>query len=103
MATTELPDPDLAPYSDAQVRFAVTAWPMRAAEELRSALTFRALARAACQASIPEPWPARFAAAVHDEVRHDLLQLGGIDHGLATTVGRPEREAHPLLRRERPE
>jgi hypothetical protein len=73
MVTTELPDPDLAPYSDAQVRFAVTAWPMRAAEELRSALTFRALARAACQASIPEPWPARFAAAVHDEVRHARL------------------------------
>jgi hypothetical protein len=65
--------PDLAPYSDEQIRFAVTAWPLRAAEELRSALIFRALAQAARGAGIAEPWPRRFAAAGRDEVRHARL------------------------------
>jgi hypothetical protein len=46
---------------------------MRAAEELRSALIFRALTRAATVAKVPLPWPERFAAAVHDEVRHAKL------------------------------
>jgi hypothetical protein len=73
LSTTELPEAVLAPYSDAQVRFAVTAWPMRAAEELRSALIFRALSRAAAVCGMPEPWPARFAAAMRDEVRHSRL------------------------------
>jgi hypothetical protein len=71
--TTELPEPDLAPYTKAQVAFAIDAWPMRAAEELRSAWIFRALARAARAARIPEPWPARFAEAMRDEVRHARL------------------------------
>ncbi len=46
---------------------------MRAAEELRSALVFRALARAARDAGMQEPWPASFAAGVHDEVKHARL------------------------------
>jgi len=73
MGTTELPAPVLAPYSNAQLRFAVAAWPMRAAEELRSALIFRALSRAAGVCGMPEPWPTRFVAAMRDEVRHARL------------------------------
>jgi hypothetical protein len=73
MVTTDLPLAVLTPYSDAQVRFAIAAWPMRAAEELRSARIFRALSRAARVAGLCEPWPSRFAAAMHDEVRHARL------------------------------
>lgn len=73
MGTTDLPGAILAPYSDAQVRFAIEAWPMRAAEELRSARIFRALSRAARVAGLCEPWPTRFAAAMRDEVRHARL------------------------------
>jgi hypothetical protein len=46
---------------------------MRAAEEHRSALIFRALASAARAAGIPSPWPAEFARAAHDELRHVRL------------------------------
>ena len=46
---------------------------MRAAEELRSALIFRALARAARDAGMVEPWPTRFHATVRDELRHARL------------------------------
>ena len=53
--------------------FAAAAWPMRAAEELRSALIFRALARAAAAAKLPEPWTKRFAAMVGDEIGHARL------------------------------
>ncbi len=70
---TDLPAPVLAGYGEAQVRFASAAWPMRAAEELRSGLIFRALARAARAAAMPEPWPTRFALAVGDEARHARL------------------------------
>jgi hypothetical protein len=73
MSTRDLPLPDLAPYAAEQIRFAVAAWPMRAAEELRSAGIFRALAEASRVAGVPPPWPARFAAAVRDEVRHARL------------------------------
>jgi hypothetical protein len=69
----ELPAPVLGAFDDAQLRFAREAWPMRAAQELRSALIFRALARAARGARFPEPWPSRFAGAVRDELRHTRL------------------------------
>jgi hypothetical protein len=71
--TTDLPAPVLDGYGDAQLRFAAMAWPMRAAEELRSALIFRALARASRDAAMPGPWPVRFAVAVRDEIRHARL------------------------------
>jgi|HubBroStandDraft_6_1064221.scaffolds.fasta_scaffold217539_1 hypothetical protein len=73
MGATDLPGAALGPYGEAQVRFAVAAWPMRAAEELRSALIFRALSRAARDCDMPPPWPARFASAMRDEVRHARL------------------------------
>lgn len=69
----DLPAPVLDGYGDAQVRFAAMAWPMRAAEELRSALIFRALARAARAAAMPDTWPMRFALAARDETRHARL------------------------------
>jgi hypothetical protein len=68
-----LPEPELAPYTDAQLRFSVAGWPMRSAQELRSALVFRALARAARALPLASPWPERFASAVHDELRHARL------------------------------
>jgi hypothetical protein len=71
--TTDLPAPALAPYTAAQLRFATLAWPMRASEELRSARIFRALAQASRVVGLPDPWPARFASAVRDEVRHARL------------------------------
>lgn len=68
-----LPAPDLEAYSPEQVRFAVAAWPMRAAEELRSALIFRALARAAREGGLSTAWILRFASAARDEIRHTRL------------------------------
>src|ERR1019366_9730047 len=70
---TDLPAPALDGYDAAQIRFAAMAWPMRAAEELRSGLIFRALAQAARAAAMPDPWPTRFAMAVRDEARHARL------------------------------
>jgi hypothetical protein len=69
----DLPAPDLSPYGEAQVKFAIAAWPMRAAEELRSARIFRALWRASRAAGVPEPWPARFESGMRDELRHARL------------------------------
>lgn len=69
----DLPAADLSSYSEACVRFARDAWPLRAAEELRSALIFRGLTRASLALAIPEPWPSRFAAAVRDELGHARL------------------------------
>src|SRR4051812_11014620 len=68
-----LPPVDLTGFTPRQVIFAAAAWPMRAAEELRSALIFRALTRAAVAANLPEPWRKRFAARVVDEIRHARL------------------------------
>jgi hypothetical protein len=92
----DLPAPELAPYGEAQVKFAIAAWPMRAAEELRSALIFRALWRASLAASLPEPWPARFESGMQDELRHARL---------CTSVGArlgapaPTYDARPVLAR----
>jgi len=71
--TAELPAPELSAYSEVQRAFAVAAWPLRAAEELRSALIYRALTAASRAAGMPAPWPSRFAEVVRDEVRHARL------------------------------
>lgn len=68
-----LPSPALGAFNNDQLRFARDAWPMRAAQELRSALIFLALVRAASSACFPDPWPSRFDAAVGDELRHTRL------------------------------
>ncbi len=69
----ELPPPSLTGFTPAQIAFAVLAWPMRAAEELRSALIFRALSSAARRVPALAGWTERFAAMVADEIRHTRL------------------------------
>jgi P-aminobenzoate N-oxygenase AurF len=96
MGTTDLPAPLLAPYSVAQLRFAAAAWPMRAAEELRSAQIFRALARSARIAGMPDPWPARFSATVRDELRHARLCVAV---GTRLGASEPRYDARPVSAR----
>jgi hypothetical protein len=96
MAAAEFPAPDLAPYTPAQIHFAIEAWPMRAAQELRSARIFRALARAARASATPEPWPARFADAMRDEIRHARL-CTAIGARLGAT--KPRHDASPVRAR----
>jgi len=69
----QLPPPALAGYQEADVAFARTAWPLRAAEELRSALIFRALAQASARSPICASWTPQFLAAAHDEIFHAKL------------------------------
>ena len=95
-ATPTLPPVDLTGFTPAQVVFAAAAWPMRAAEELRSALIFRALARAAAAARLPAPWPQRFAAMVVDEVGHARLCA---QVGARLAAGRPRYDAGPVRAR----
>jgi hypothetical protein len=72
--TTELPAPRLDGYAAAQVTFAARAWPMRAAEELRSAMVFRAMAQAArAIGGAAAPWAPVLWRAVRDELRHARL------------------------------
>lgn len=91
-----MPAPDLAPYGEAQVKFAIAAWPMRAAEELRSARIFRALWRASLAAGVPEPWPARFESGMKDELRHARLCVS-----VGTRLGAPSPtyDARPVRAR----
>jgi 1,2-phenylacetyl-CoA epoxidase catalytic subunit len=69
--TSVLPAPALDGFTDAQVAFAAAAWPMRAAEELRSALIYRALATAS-RAALPA-FADRFASVAREEVGHARL------------------------------
>jgi hypothetical protein len=96
MRTTDFPAPDVTPYTEAQLRFATVAWPMRAAEELRSARIFRALAEASRAVRMPDPWPARFASAVRDEVRHSRLCASV---GAALGAPLPRYDARPVRSR----
>jgi hypothetical protein len=69
----QFPPPVLARYEEADVAFARDAWPLKAAEELRSALIFRALAWSSARWPIGTGWTARFIAAAHDEIFHARL------------------------------
>ena len=97
-AATELPPPSLAGYSAEQVGFARRAWPMRAAEELRSALVFRALHRAAhaVGGALWDGFGASLARTVRDELRHTRLCLA-----VGTALGAPPPvwDRAPLLAR----
>ena len=95
-AAPALPPVDLTGFTAAQVAFAAAAWPMRAAEELRSALIFRALTRAAGAAQLPEPWTKRFAAMVLDEVGHARLCAAV---GSRLGAERPRYDARPVRAR----
>jgi hypothetical protein len=73
--TIELPAAALAGYTRHDIAFARLAWPMRAAEELRSALVFRALTRAAhaVGGALWDGFGAAFRRVVDDELRHVRL------------------------------
>jgi hypothetical protein len=74
MAAAEpLPAAQLGPFTAAQIDCAREAWPMRAAEELRSALVYRALASAGRRAGLPGSWVARFEEVVKEELGHARL------------------------------
>lgn len=68
-----LPAPVVEPYAPQDISFAVAAWPLRAAEELRSALIFRALAHASARAPITAAWTRQFQSAAQDEIAHARL------------------------------
>jgi hypothetical protein len=91
-----LPEPELSGYTPAQVRFAIPAWPMRAAEELRSALVFRAVTHAARRAGVGSKWVRRFASAVRDEVRHSKLCA---EVGARLGAPAPAYDAKPVRQR----
>ena len=95
-ALTDLPAPDLAPYSAQVLRFACAAWPMRSAEELRSALIFRALYKATRRAGVTGDWPARVASGVHDELRHSRLCA---EVGAQLGMQPPKYDASPVRAR----
>jgi len=65
----KLPAPLLERYTRAQVQFAAQGWPLRAAEELRSALIYRALATSAFHV-LDRDLVDRVHAVILDEVRH---------------------------------
>jgi hypothetical protein len=90
----ELPAPDLAPFSAAQIQFAIAAWPLRAAEELRSALIYRALA-ASSRRALPA-FAERFAVVMHEEVGHARLCA---TVGTRLGAARPSYDAAPVRER----
>jgi hypothetical protein len=79
-----LPAPALDGFTEAQIAFAAAAWPLRAAEELRSALIYRALT-AAARTALPA-FADRFATVAREEVGHARL---------CATVGQRLRAAPP--------
>src|ERR1019366_5261682 len=92
----DLPAPSIASYEEKTLRFATAAWPMRAAEELRSALIFRALYKASQRAGLTGDWPARVASGVHDELRHSRLCA---EVGARVGAPRPRYDATPVRAR----
>jgi hypothetical protein len=92
----DLPAPDVAPYSADTLRFACEAWPMRSAEELRSALIFRALYKASQRIDATGDWPARVASGVHDELRHSRLCA---EVGAQLGMHRPKYDSAPVRAR----
>lgn len=89
----DLPETDLGRYTRAQLTFAVAAWPLRAAEERRSALIFRALMHAGRVAGIPEQWTRRFLSAARDEIGHAKLCAA---IGARLGADRPRYDAGPV-------
>jgi hypothetical protein len=69
---------------------------MRAAEELRSALIFRALAQAGHLVGLPDAWLDRFRSAMHDEIGHAKLCA---DVGARLGARRPCYDARPVRSR----
>jgi hypothetical protein len=95
-ALAGLPAPDLTGFTKPDVAFAVEAWPMRAAEELRSALIFRAAARASARCPLTADWTPRFESAVRDEIFHARLCAAV---GARLGAERPRFDAAPVRAR----
>ena len=89
-----LPAPAVTGFTADQLRFATAAWPMRAAEELRSALIYRALA-AASRTALPA-FADRFAAVMREEVGHARLCA---TVGARLGASRPTYDPHPVRAR----
>ena len=68
-----LPPPRLEGYTKEQIAIARAAWPMKAAEEFRSASIYAALASAATHAGLPLDLVALVASTSIDELRHAAL------------------------------
>jgi hypothetical protein len=92
-APAALTTPELRPFTAAQIAHAAAAWPVRAAEELRSALVYRALADAARTAGLDPLWVGRFRAVVKEEVAHARLCAAV---GARLGAGAPRYDATPL-------
>jgi hypothetical protein len=88
--------PQLGAFTGAQIAFARAAWPLRAAEELRSALIYRALARACREIAFAAPWASRFAAVAREEVGHAALCA---ELGRALGADAPTYDASPVRAR----
>jgi hypothetical protein len=94
-----LPAPHIETYAPRDVAFAISAWPLRAAEELRSALIFHALAHASARSPITAEWTPQFVAATHDEVAHARFCAAV---GARLGAAPPRWDAHPVRARLRP-
>jgi hypothetical protein len=92
----DLPAPTLDRYTPAQRAFAVAAWPMRAAEELRSALVYRALARASQRMAVDVRWTSAFESAALDELGHARLCARV---GARLGADRPRYDGRPVFAR----
>jgi len=93
LVALDLPAPALGGYEIAEIDFARDAWPLKAAEELRSALIFRALARAAATWPIGRDWAPRFLAAAREEISHAKLCA---TIGARLGAPRPRYDARPV-------
>jgi hypothetical protein len=91
-----LPPPALAGYTSAEVAFARAAWPLRAAEELRSALIFHALAQASQRSPNCAGLGPRFLSAAHDEIFHAKLCAAA---GARLGAQPPSYDGRPVARR----
>ena len=95
--TDEKPTPlSLERFTPAQVALAAQAWPMRAAEELRSAAIFRGLRSGLRALVLGDPLDAALTAVIDDELRHTRLCVH-MSHRLG--AGAPAYDLRPVRER----
>jgi hypothetical protein len=95
--TETLPAPELAAYPPPLVELAARAWPLRAEEELRSAMIYRALRGAARRLTARmHGWERRLARVMGDELRHARLCA---HVGACLGAPRPRHDLEPVRRR----
>lgn len=96
--TDRLPSPVLRGYSPRALALAARAWPLRAAEEMRSAMVFRAVRAAARRVREPQlaAWERRFGEALGDELRHTRLCTAV---GALLGAPRPRHDLAPVRNR----